>query len=32
VTDPGTTCPEGLLFFEPTMQKGFKAWLKALST
>ena len=32
VTDPGTTCPEGLLFFEPTMQKGFKAWLKALYT
>ena len=32
VTDPGTTCPEGLLFFEPTMQKGFKAWFKALYT
>ncbi len=30
VTDPGTNCPEGLLFFEPTMQRGFKAWLKAL--
>ncbi len=30
VTDPGTTCPEGLLFFEPTMQKGHRAWLKAL--
>ncbi|MGA2616114.1 MAG: hypothetical protein ABSF26_00810 [Thermoguttaceae bacterium] len=32
VTDPGTACPEGLLFFEPTMQKGLKAWLKALYT
>jgi hypothetical protein len=30
VTDPGTGCPEGLLFFEPTMQKGHRAWLKAL--
>jgi hypothetical protein len=32
VTDPGTNCPEGLLFFEPTMQRGFKAWMKALYT
>ena len=32
VTDPGTTCPEGLLFFEPAMQRGFKAWLRALYT
>ena len=32
VTDPGTSCPEGLLFFEPVMQRGFKAWLKALYT
>ncbi|MGA2257178.1 MAG: hypothetical protein ABSG53_21195, partial [Thermoguttaceae bacterium] len=32
VTDPGTTCPEGLLFFEPTIQKGLKAWLMALYT
>jgi hypothetical protein len=32
VTDPGTTCPEGLLFFEPAVQKGFKAWLRALYT
>jgi len=32
VTDPGTTNPEGLVFFEPTMQKGFKAWFKALYT
>ncbi len=30
VTDPGGDNPQGLLFFEPTMQKGFKAWLKAL--
>ena len=32
VTDPGTHNPEGLLFFEPTMQKGYKAWMKALYT
>jgi hypothetical protein len=32
VTDPGTANPEGLLFFEPTIQKGHRAWLKALYT
>jgi hypothetical protein len=32
VTDPGTASPEGLLFFEPTLQQGFKAWLEALYT
>ena len=30
VTDPGTNCPEGLLFFEPAMQRGHREWLKAL--
>jgi hypothetical protein len=30
VTDPGTSNPEGLLFFEPAVQKGLRAWLKAL--
>ena len=32
VTDPGGANPAGLVFFEPAMKRGFKAWLKALYT
>ena len=30
VTSPGRDKPEGLLFFDPKFQAGYKAWMKAL--